>query len=279
MYPIPANNALLISPSTLFRKFNPKEWFLFKCEIQGSIAALARNLNLAACCPYLVFSFFAGSKIAVPSTSFIPLNPRSVVAFFYTNFVGYSDVETKTKPNENTKYKIGSISKSFTSVLIMKAIEENKISLTTKINLYFPEIKNAEKITISNLLNHRSGIHNFTDDESYLTWLTQKKSEKDLVTIIKNGGSDFEPDSKGEYSNSNYVLLSFILEKVYEKSYSDILNEKIIKPIGLKNTFLGKKIDLKNNESNSYKYENGWEKEPETDLSIPIDLSSIVNLE
>ena len=141
----------------------------------------------------------------------------------YTNFVGYSDVETKTKPNENTKYRIGSISKSFTSVLIMKAIEENKISLTTKINHYFPEIKNAEKITISNLLNHRSGIHNFTDDESYLTWLTQKKSEKDLVTIIKNGGSDFEPDSKAEYSNSNYVLLSFILEKIYGKSYSDLL--------------------------------------------------------
>lgn len=195
----------------------------------------------------------------------------------YTNFVGYSDVETKTKPNENTKYRIGSISKSFTSVLIMKAIEENKISLTTKINHYFPEIKNAEKITISNLLNHRSGIHNFTDDESYLTWLTQKKSEKDLVTIIKNGGSDFEPDSKAEYSNSNYVLLSFILEKIYGKSYSDILNEKIIKPIGLKNTFLGKKIDLRNNESNSYKYENGWKKEPETDLSIPIGAGAIVS--
>lgn len=195
----------------------------------------------------------------------------------YTNFVGYNDVETKTEPNENTKYRIGSISKSFTSVLIMKAIEENKISLTTKIKHYFPEIKNAEKITISNLLNHRSGIHNFTDDESYLTWLTQKKSEKDLVTIIKNGGSDFEPDSKGEYSNSNYVLLSFILEKIYGKSYSDILNEKIIKPIGLKNTSLGKKIDLRNNESNSYKYENGWKKEPETDLSIPIGAGAIVS--
>ena len=116
------------------------------------------------------------------------------------NFVGYSDVETKIKSKENTKYRIGFISKSFISVLILKAIEESKISLLTKINLYFPKIKNAEKIALSNLMNHRSGIHNFTDDESYLTWLTPKKSEKDLVTIIKNGGSDFEPDSKAAYS-------------------------------------------------------------------------------
>ena len=195
----------------------------------------------------------------------------------YTKTIGFSDVESKTKPNETTKYRIGSISKSFTSALVFKAVEENKLSLNTKISKYFPNIKNADKITVSNLLNHRSGIHSFTDNENYLSWNTQKKSEEELLKIIEDGGSDFEPDTKADYSNSNYVLLSFILEEIYKKPYSEILQEKIIKPISLKNTYAGGKINLKNNEAHSYTFENHWIKETETDLSIPLGAGAIVS--
>lgn len=195
----------------------------------------------------------------------------------YTKSIGFSDVESKTKPNETTKYRIGSISKSFTSALVFKAVEENKLSLDTKILKYFPNIKNADKISISNLLNHRSGIHSFTDNENYLSWNTQKKSEQELLKIIEDGGSNFEPDTKADYSNSNYVLLSFILEKIYKKPYSEILTEKIIKPIGLKNTYVGGKINLENNEAHSYSFENNWIKETETDLSIPLGAGAIVS--
>jgi CubicO group peptidase (beta-lactamase class C family) len=87
--------------------------------------------------------------------------------------------------------RIGSISKTFTSVLVLKAVEENKLNLESKIYKFFPTIKNADKITISNLLNHRSGIHNFTNDEDYLKWNTQKKSEKEMLQIIEKAGSDF----------------------------------------------------------------------------------------
>ena len=195
----------------------------------------------------------------------------------YTKSIGFLDVESKTKPDETTKYRIGSISKSFTSALILKAMEENKLSLDTKISKYFPNIKNADKISLSNLLNHRSGIHNFTNGEDYLKWSTEKKTEKELLEIIQKGGSDFEPDSKADYSNSNYVLLSFILEKVYKKPYGEILTEKIIKPVGLKNTYFGGKINLKNNEANSYHFENGWKNETETEMSIPIGAGAIVS--
>ena len=195
----------------------------------------------------------------------------------YTKSIGFSDVESKTKPNQTTKYRIGSISKSFTSALVFKAVEENKLSLDTKISKYFPNIKNADKISISNLLNHRSGIHSFTDNENYLSWNTIKKSEEELLKIIEDGGSNFEPDTKADYSNSNYVLLSFILEKIYKKPYSEILQEKIIKPIGLKNTHVGRKINLENNEAHSYIFENNWIKETETDLSIPLGAGAIVS--
>lgn len=195
----------------------------------------------------------------------------------YTKAVGYSDVETGSKSDENTKYRIGSISKTFTTVLIFKAIEEQKLSLTQTLNTYFPAIKNSEKITIAQLLSHRTGIHNLTNNPDYPQWSSVKKSEKELVDIIVKGGSDFEPDSKASYSNSNFVLLSFILQKVYKKDYSQILNEKIIQPLALKNTFFGGKINVKNNEANSYTFTGSWKKESETDTSIPLGAGGIVS--
>ena len=165
----------------------------------------------------------------------------------------------------------------FTSCLIFKAIEENKIDLNETIEKYFPTIQNSNKITIENLLNHRSGIHNFTNDESYMSYFTKPKSEKEMVEIITNGKSDFEPNSKADYSNSNYVLLSYILEKKYKKKYNEILNLKILKPLGLNNTYFGKKTNIDNNESYSYSFENKWVKENETDTSIPMGAGAIVS--
>ncbi len=195
----------------------------------------------------------------------------------YTKQIGFADIDNKIKPNDNTKYRIGSISKTFTTVLVFKAIEEKKLKLTDKIEKYFPTIKNAKKITISNLLYHRSGIHNFTAIEDYLKWNTEKKSEKQLIELIAKSGSDFEPDTKAEYSNSNFVLLSFILQKIYQKDYTQLLTEKITKPIGLKNTYYGRKINLKNNECYSYSWKGKWIKEAETDMSIPVGAGAIVS--
>nr|WP_315159127.1 serine hydrolase domain-containing protein [uncultured Flavobacterium sp.] len=195
----------------------------------------------------------------------------------YTNAIGYSDIETSKKADVKTKYRIGSISKMFTASLIFKAIEEEKLSLNQTIDIYFPQIENSKKITIGNLLNHRSGIHNFTSTQDYLGYSHNPKSEEQMIEIIVNGKSDFEPNTKAEYSNSNYVLLSYILEKVYKKPYAVILETKIIKPLNLKNTYFGNKISIPNNESNSYKFNDKWDKEAETDMSIPMGAGAIVS--
>ena len=195
----------------------------------------------------------------------------------YTNQIGFTDIENKVKPDINTKYRIGSISKTFTTVLVFKSIEEGKLNLTDKIDGYFPTIKNAGKITISNLLYHRSGIYNFTAVEDYLKWNTEKKTEQELIDIITKSGSDFEPDSKAEYSNSNFILLSFILQKIYKKDYAQLLKERITEPIELKNTYFGKKSNIKDNESYSYSYKGDWIKESETDMSIPMGAGAVVS--
>ncbi|PRP65911.1 serine hydrolase domain-containing protein [Nonlabens agnitus] len=195
----------------------------------------------------------------------------------YTKSIGYADVENNVEATEETKYRIGSITKTFTAVLVMKAVEEKMLNLSQTINKWFPSIANSSKITLEHLLGHRSGIHNFTDDEEYLTYNTQSKTEQELVGIITNGGSDFEPDSKAEYSNSNFVLLSYILEKTFEKPYSELVQEHIVEPIGLTDTYVFRNLDIANNEAKSYKFLNTWKVEPETDASIPLGAGAITS--
>lgn len=195
----------------------------------------------------------------------------------YTRSVGFADVENKLKANENSKYRIGSISKTFTTVLAMKAVEEKRLNLDQTIDKYFPEIQNAAKITVANLLFHRSGIHSFTDDKEYLDWNTQPKTENELLEIIIKGGSDFEPDSKSAYSNSNFVLLTFIVERSFGKPYKALIDELIAKPAGLKNTGFGGKIDAGKNECKSYTFTDRWNPEPETDMSVPLGAGGIVS--
>lgn len=195
----------------------------------------------------------------------------------YSRSAGYSDFENMKKADADSKYRIGSISKTFTSVLVLKAVEEGKLKLNQTIGEYFPGIKNSDKITIENLLYHRSGIHNFTDDKEYLTWNTRPVTEKEMIDIIAGGGSDFEPDSKSQYSNSNYVLLTFILEKTFRKPYAELLKKYIAQPLGLTNTKLGGKINTSENECNSYKYMDTWKPETETDISIPLGAGGIVS--
>lgn len=194
----------------------------------------------------------------------------------YSRSLGYADFESGQKANNNSKYRIGSISKTFTAVLIIKAVEEKKLSFDQTIVGYFPNFKNAEKITIEQLLRHRSGIHNFTSDEDYLSWCTTPKTEKEMTDIIAAKGSDFEPDSKEEYSNSNFVLLTYILEKTYMATYADLVQKYIAEPIGLKNTRLGTTIQPQNNECYSYSFSGNWKKEMETDISIPLGAGGIV---
>lgn len=193
----------------------------------------------------------------------------------YSRSIGFADFEKGQKLNENTKFRIGSISKIFTSVLIMKAVEEGKLQLDQKLSDFYSQIPNADKITVDMLLNHRSGIHNFTDDENYLGYSTEPKSEEEMIAIIQKGGSDFEPNSKASYSNSNYILLTFILEKTYESSYGELLAKKVSQPLGLENTEVFESVYVSQNEAKSYAYNGTWKVENETHPSIPLGAGAI----
>jgi len=195
----------------------------------------------------------------------------------YSKSIGYVDLENKIKATEKTKYRIGSITKSFTAILILKAIENKKLDINETIDKWFPTITNSKKITIKQLLTHRSGIHNFTNNVDYLQWNTQSKTEKEMIEIIKKGGSDFQPSTRAAYSNSNFVLLTFILERIFNTSYSELVQTYIVKPIRLTNTYVFGKINTANNESKSYNYLGFWKEESETNFTVPLGAGAITS--
>lgn len=195
----------------------------------------------------------------------------------YSRAIGFADIATKTKASPQTKYRIGSITKTFTAAIILQMVDENKLTLDTKLEKFFPSITNANKITIEHLLRHRSGIYNITNSEDYPTWMLQPITQAMMVEKIRLKGVTAEPDSRFEYSNSGYMLLSFIAEKIDGKAYAEIVQTRIVKPLKLVNTAIGGKIDIKKNEANSYTYNGSWSNATETDMSIPSGAGAVIS--
>lgn len=131
----------------------------------------------------------------------------------YQNSIGYSSVKEEIKNSESTIFRIGSITKTFTATMILQLIEEKKLSLATKLSDFYPDITNAKIITVSDLLHHRSGIYNMTADRNFMQTRTKEKSKQELLELFAGFESLFQPGAKVSYSNTNYVLLGFIIEE------------------------------------------------------------------
>ncbi len=193
---------------------------------------------------------------------------------------GFSEATKGVRANGGTKYKIGSISKTFTATMIMQLVEEKKILLTTKLSRFFPKIKNADKITIEHLLYQRTGIKDYANADPTLTDVLGKPNMRALIMKkIENYAATFEPDSKHEYSNSNYFILGEIIEKVTKKTYADNLNNRIAAKLYLKNTYYTtEKTDVAKRESYSYTF-NGeyWDKVEEWNNDIAFSSGGIIS--
>jgi D-alanyl-D-alanine carboxypeptidase len=198
-------------------------------------------------------------------------------SILYQNAIGYSNKEKSIKNASHTKYRVGSISKMFTSVLVFKAMEEGKLTLDSSLKSFYPEITNADSITIKHLLNHSSGIFNFTNLPEYNSYHTTKKTKEELLALLNGLSSEFVPGTKSGYSNSNYILLTFILEDVYKDSYASILKKFISTPLELSNTYVGSSINSDSGEAFSYVYDSDWKLSSETNMSIPLGAGAVVS--
>jgi CubicO group peptidase (beta-lactamase class C family) len=198
----------------------------------------------------------------------------------YTRAVGYSRINGgEKKPlTAATRFRVGSITKMFTAALVFQLVEERKLKLTDTLDKFFPQIPNANKITIAQILAHRSGIHDITEDRELRPQRTAPITKDELLAIIAKGKPDFEPDAKYAYSNSGYTVLGLIVEKLTGKPYAEVLRKRITSKLGLKDTYVGAgNIDADKNESFSYKYFLEWKQEPETHISILFGSGALIS--
>ncbi|MES2513887.1 MAG: serine hydrolase [Bacteroidota bacterium] len=169
-----------------------------------------------------------------------------------------------------TKFKLASVSKQFTAMAIMILQEQGKLSTDDKLTKYIANYPNGDKITIHHLLTHTSGIHNFTDTERYDSIMMLPHTLDKIITYFKTTKLDFEPGEKFSYSNSGYILLSYIIEKASGKSYPEFITTQIFTPLGMKNSgvFDGNKL-IKNLAIGYTNGDSGVENVTYIDMSIP----------
>jgi len=194
----------------------------------------------------------------------------------YHRAIGYADRKLEIEANPETRYRIGSISKPFTATLILQLVEGGKLSLDTKLAEFFPDLPNAEAITIEHLLRHRSGLFNYTNAESYPGYMEQPITRAALLDTFRSQAPIFEPGSRYEYSNTNYTLLTFIAEDLTDEEFPNLLRQRILEPLGLQNTYYGGPIAPTENEARSYDRLKTWELASETDMSVPRGAGALV---
>jgi D-alanyl-D-alanine carboxypeptidase len=155
---------------------------------------------------------------------------------FYT--AGWKDRKNKIPANPHALFKIGSISKLYVAVAITKLVNNKRLSLDKTLAEYFPElvgrIENADKITLRLMVQHRSGIPNLTDSPGF--WDDPQNSQ-DALELALDLPASFEPDEDYEYSNTNYLLLSKLIDKVVGYNHNKYIKEEILIPLDLSNTF------------------------------------------
>lgn len=158
---------------------------------------------------------------------------------------GEADRTTQHKNELNTMFSIGSMNKTFTEVVVLKLIESGRLSKNDKIEKYlgkWPQ-NNFDKITISHLLNHESGFGDYFTPEY---WDLSEKNMPNILEIIKKQKLHFKPGKEQMYSNSGFILLGAIIEKVTGKSYAQNVEEMIVKPLELNDIVLSNVGDIKN---------------------------------
>src|SRR5688572_29977769 len=192
---------------------------------------------------------------------------------------GQANMEWNIPNAPDTKFRLGSITKQFTSALILQLVDEGKVKLDGKLSDYLPAYRKdiGDKVTVHQLLTHTSGIPSYTGLPGFFANVSRNPYKvEDFVKQYASNDLEFEPGSKFSYNNSGYFLLGAIIEKVTGKSYEQALKENVFEPLGMKNTGYDHFDTLIEKRATGYqKTANGFINAPYLDMSIPYAAGSL----
>ncbi len=192
---------------------------------------------------------------------------------------GMADREWSIPNTPDVKFRIGSITKQFTSMLVMQQVAKRSIKLDGHISDYLPYYRKdtGEKITITQLLNHTSGIPSYTGMPKFFEDVSRNYyAPEDFVKKYCSGDLEFEPGSKFHYNNSGYFLLGAILERVTGKKYDALLEDNILAPLSMKDTGYDLWATILPKRASGYQEDLvGVSNAPYLDMSLPFSAGSM----
>ncbi|MGG7163562.1 serine hydrolase domain-containing protein [Clostridium ihumii] len=158
----------------------------------------------------------------------------------YNKSYGFRSMEDKTEITEDTCFYIASLAKSFTAAAIMLLYEQSKLDLNDNINKYFKDLpQHYDDVKIINIVNHTSGIKDYFTVYENNNKSTDNMTNADVYDfILREKELEYPCNSRFGYSNTAYVLLALLIEKLSGQSFSDFLEHNFFKPLGMKNTFV-----------------------------------------
>ena len=233
---------------------------------------------------FLIFTFMAYANLTEISTqldeylsahaknkdfsgSVIVANQDKVI---FSNSYGLSDYENDVSNTINTKFRLGSLSKPFTSLAIMILQERGRLNIEDPISQYIPDYPRGKQIKIRHLLTHTSGIPNYTAFYDHKFFMKHRRSPHEIIETFKDKDLLFDPGSRFEYSNSGYVLLGYIIERVAGKSYAEYIRESIFDPLNMQDSDYDRSFALVKGRARGYiQAGTDFENADFVDMSVP----------
>jgi CubicO group peptidase (beta-lactamase class C family) len=170
------------------------------------------------------------AKTGVPSASIAVVKDGQIV---YVKAYGDARMDPKTPATTQMRYSIGSISKQFTAAAILLLQQQGKLSLNDKVAKYIPNLTRANEVTIRQLLSHTSGYQDYWPQDYVMPMMLQPVTAQKILDTWARKPLDFEPGTKWQYSNTNYVIAGVIIEKVARMPLLRFLHDKIFTPLGM----------------------------------------------
>ena len=177
-------------------------------------------------------------ELHIPGAVILLRTPQGELTATY----GTTQLGSTIRPRASTHFRIASITKTMTSAVILQLAQEGKLRLRDRISKYVSGVPNGHNITLAELLEMRSGLYDYTSAPEMAGFFdhhpTKVWTPRELLAIAFARPPNFPPGTAYEYSNTNYVLLGLVIEKVDCRSLAAAMEERLFRPLGLKNTIL-----------------------------------------
>ncbi len=246
---------------------------------------LKRSLPILA----LITAAAAGQDIAVKADTFVQafvdqhrfqgsaLLAKEGKPLFRKSY-GLADAEWDNPNTPDTKFRLGSITKQFTSALVLQLVEQGKIKLDESIRKYYTDAPESwQPVTIHHLLCHESGIPSYTELPGFFEKQAGiARTPAEIIELTQKKPLEFTPGSKYKYDNTGYILLGYVIEKVTGKSYEDQLRQAILDRLGMKDTGFDHYTTVLKHRAEGYQNDQGkLSRAPFLDMSLPYAAGSL----